>query len=90
MTSPSQPARCGKTAPRKSMLALWTAEERQRERLSLCVELPKIAERLRRCGLHATATRMESALQAIGWEVAEDLPGLAKYERARNKSRSKS
>ena len=41
------------------------------ERLALCEELPRIQERLFRCGLLKTAHEMDAAIKRIGFETAD-------------------
>lgn len=45
--------------------------------LKLCQEIPLLQERLRRVGLHKTANKMQTAVEEIGYEVANYI----EYER---------
>ena len=47
------------------------------EAQALCIELPKLQERLFRCGMLKTAHAMDKAIQEIGYELAEHLEALA-------------
>jgi hypothetical protein len=41
--------------------------------LKLCQEISLIQERLRRVGLHKTASKMQAAVEEIGYEVANHI-----------------
>lgn len=41
--------------------------------LKLCVELPVLKEKLHRVGLHKTASKMQAAVEQIGYEVADHI-----------------
>lgn len=50
----------------------FESPEQRRAALDLCSEMPVLADRLMRAGLHKTANAFrEGAMQQIGWEVAE-------------------
>ena len=38
---------------------------------ALACELPMLEDRARRCGLLKTAVKINSAVQAVGWEIQE-------------------
>ncbi len=58
-------------------MSIRARRKMEAERNALCTELPLIENRLRRAGLFTTATAMNKAVQAIGFEV----------ERARERDR---
>lgn len=41
--------------------------------LKLCQELPILQERLRRVGLHKTASKMQATVEEVGYEVASHI-----------------
>lgn len=59
----------------------------RKERFALCVELPLIEDRLRRCGLVATAAKLNAAVKEIGWECAGMMTALRRAPSAKAKAR---
>lgn len=49
--------------------------------LRLCVDLPLLSERLRRVGLHKTASKLQAAVDMIGYEVADHIEAERKAQK---------
>lgn len=56
---------------------------RPRDALEIAVDMNRLKNRLGRAGLFRTMHKLDEATRLLGWEIAGDLEGYERYERAR-------